>query len=92
MEARAETVTTARVSLLETFRIIKAVMAPTIAKGVIKRRASMVALAQRRDLDAKAVRLMQRLRRTYGDGPLLLPLPFRPQLLLLEPRPHKQRR
>lgn len=86
MEARAETVTTARVSLLDTFRIIKAVVAPTIAKGVIKRRASMVALAQRRDLDAKAVRLMQRLRKTYGDGPLLLPLPFRPQLLLLNPQ------
>lgn len=85
MEARAEPVTTARANLLDTFRIIKTVITPTIAKGVIKRRPSMEALAQRRDLDAKAVRLMQRLRKKYGNGPLLVPLPFRPQLLLLDP-------
>jgi len=84
MEARAEPVT-ARASLLDTFRIIKTVIAPTIAKGVIKRRPSMEALAQRCGLDTKAVRLMQRLRKTYGRGPLLVPLPFRPQLLLLDP-------
>ncbi|WP_234907958.1 hypothetical protein [Rhizobium rhizogenes] len=85
MEARVELVTTARASLLDTFRIIRTVMAPTIAKGVIKRRSSMEALAQRRQLDTKAVRLMQCLRKTYGRGPLLVPLPFRPQLLLLDP-------
>ncbi|RWY79908.1 cytochrome P450 [Rhizobium leguminosarum] len=85
MEARGEPMTTARASLLDTFRIIRTVMAPTIAKGVIKRRPSMEALAQRHDLDAKAVRLMQCLRKTYGRGPLLVPLPFRPQLLLLDP-------
>jgi hypothetical protein len=85
MKARVEPVTTARASLLNTFRIVRTVIVPTIAKGVIKRRPSMEALAQRRDLDAKAVRLMQGLRKKYGRGPLLPPLPFRPQLLFLDP-------
>ncbi|MFL5612858.1 MAG: cytochrome P450 [Gemmatimonadaceae bacterium] len=45
---------------------------PTVAKGVIIRRPRIVAIAERLQLDRKAVRCLQRLRRRYGDGPLLL--------------------
>ena len=79
---RASTVTKA--SILDTLRVVASVLAPTIAKGVIKRRPSMERMAQRRNLDLKAVKLMQDLRRKYGSGPLLLRLPFRPQILLLD--------
>lgn len=74
-----------RADFVDMLRVIATVLTPTIAKGVIKRRPSMVAFAQRRDLDTKAVRLMQRLRKKYGSDPLLLSLPFRSQLLLLNP-------
>ena len=81
MKAASKRMATA--SFLDALRVVMTVLAPTIAKGVIKRRASMEALVGRRDLDRKAVLLMQRLRRIYGDGPLYLALPFRPQVLLL---------
>ena len=53
-------------------------LAPTFAKGLIIRRPRMVALAQALDLDLRSVRLMQRLRRTRGKGPLLFRNPFHP--------------
>jgi hypothetical protein len=75
---------TAKASFIDTMRVVRSVLAPTIAKGVIKRRASMERMAERRDLDLKAVKLMQDLRRKYGSGPLFLRIPFRPQVLLLD--------
>lgn len=69
-------------SVFDTLRVVRSVLAPTIAKGVIKRRPKMEATAEHRHLDAKAVQLMQRLRIKYGDGPLQLRIPFRPQVLL----------
>jgi len=72
-------------SIFDTVRVMKTVVAPTIAKGVIKRRASVEALAQHHGLDTKALRLLQDLRRKYGNGPLLLRFPFRSQVLLLDP-------
>ncbi|MDR6821045.1 cytochrome P450 [Neorhizobium sp. 2083] len=71
-------------SVFDTLRVVRSVLAPTIAKGVIKRRPLMEATAEHGDLDAKAVQLMQRLRTKYGDGPLKLSIPFRPQVLLLD--------
>ncbi|MBY3345140.1 cytochrome P450 [Rhizobium laguerreae] len=74
-----------RASWIDTLRVVAAVMVPTAAKGVIIRRPIMERLAQRQDLDTGAVRQMQRLVKKYGRAPLLLPIPFRPQLLVLDP-------
>lgn len=59
---------------------------PTLAKGVVQRRPAMVALAERLGSDAAAVRRMQRLRARHGPGPVVVPLPFRPQAILLDAR------
>jgi hypothetical protein len=72
-------------TLLETLGILFGILLPTIAKGPIIRRPRMVALAERLDLDTRAVRRMQRLRNKYRTGPLRLRLPFRRQALLLAP-------
>lgn len=53
---------------------LSVVAGPNIAKGPIVRRPSMVALAERLNLDRRAVRLLQRLRARYGPGPLMLRL------------------
>ena len=62
------------------------VVLPTWAKGILLRRPIAVALAAKLDLDRKAVRFLQYLRKKYGAGPLLLPNPIRTQLLLLAER------
>ncbi|WP_260692651.1 cytochrome P450 family protein [Rhizobium laguerreae] len=74
-----------RASWIDTLRVVAAVVVPTAAKGVIIRRPIMERLAQRQGLDTSAVRQMQRLVRKYGRAPLLLPIPFRPELLILDP-------
>ena len=70
-------------SAADSLRFFVRVVLPTLAKGVLLRRRWGMSLAARLDLDAKAVRLMQRLRRTYGGQPLLLRNPIRPQAVLL---------
>lgn len=90
IETTAATAATARASLpkataRETVGLLANVVLPTVAQGPIIRRPKMIALADRLDLDRRAVRHMQRLRDAYGDGPLLLPNPFRPQALILSP-------
>ncbi|MCF6371288.1 cytochrome P450 [Rhizobium halophilum] len=70
-------------SRLDTLKVLTSVVLPTFGKGVIIRRPAVEGLAGRFNLDLSAVRLMQKLRRKYGASPLLLKIPFRPQLLLL---------
>ena len=72
-------------SLGDTLSVIAEVIIPTIAKGVIIRRPWFVALAVRLDLDRKAIRRVQHLRRLYGSGPLMLRLPIRKQAIILDP-------
>src|SRR5690349_7261760 len=55
---------------LETFAVFAEVLLPTLAKGVIIRRPNMLAVAERFDLDRRAIRRMQRLRNKYPAGPL----------------------
>ena len=82
---------TARASLpqmtvQETLAVAAEVLAPTLAKGPIIRRPRVVGLAERFELDKRAVRRMQRLRNKYGTGPLLMRLPpGRQQALILDP-------
>jgi cytochrome P450 len=74
-----------RASLIDTFRTISSIVLPTFGKGIIIRRPTMEAAAERMGFDTGAVKAMQRLRRKYGPGPLHLPIPGRPQLLLFDP-------
>lgn len=71
-------------TLRDTLGFVAGVVVPTVARGVISR-PRVVALAERLDLDRRAVRRMQRLRDRYGPGPLLLRLPVRSQAVVLAP-------
>jgi len=61
------------------------VVLPLATRGVILRRPPVVALAERLDLDRRAVHLLQRLRARYGPGPLRLRVPGRSVALVLSP-------
>jgi cytochrome P450 len=74
-----------KASLWDTLAVATEVFISTVAKGVILRRPRVVALAERLQLDRKAIRCLQRLRRRYGDGPLLLRIPGRSQAIVLAP-------
>ncbi|WP_191083417.1 cytochrome P450 [Roseococcus microcysteis] len=74
-----------RASLADTIATLAEVIGPTFAKGVIIRRPKVTRLAERLDLDSRGVRRMQKLRATYGTGPLVMNLPFRTQVLVLAP-------
>jgi len=74
-----------KASLWETLAVMGDVFLPTIAKGVIIRRPAILALAERFDLDRRAIRRMQRLRNKYGTGPLMIDLFGRRLVLLFDP-------
>ncbi len=70
----------------ETLDVLASVVVPLLAKGIIIRRPKVVALAERLDLNKRAVRRIQRLRNKYGTGPLLLRTPpWWPYALILSP-------
>jgi len=72
-------------SLADTLAVLAEVLAPNIAKGVIKRRERVVGIAERTELDTRAIRRVKRLRDTYGPGPVLLRVPVRNQAVILDP-------
>ena len=76
----------ARANSIDTLHVFGSVMLPTFGKGIFIRRPTMEAAAERMGFDTGAVKAMQRLRRKYGAAPLLLAIPGRPQLLLLDAR------
>jgi hypothetical protein len=61
------------------------VVLPTFAKGVILRRGGVLRWLEQFELEERALRRMARLRERYGQGPLLLAVPFRPQVVILSP-------
>jgi cytochrome P450 len=67
----------------DTLAVLGDVVVPTLWKGPLIRRRSVVARAERQGLDDRAVRRLQKLRAKYGPGPLVLPIPFRRQAVLL---------
>lgn len=73
----------ATASLFDTMVALGDVILPTLAKGPLIRRRKVVGMAERRHLDDKAVKRLQSLRHKYGDGPLVLSIPFRTQAILL---------
>lgn len=75
----------AKASVRDTLAVIAEVLLPTLGKGIFRRRPRMVAAAERFGLDSRAVRRLQALRKRYGDGPVILAVPFRTQAVVLSP-------
>jgi cytochrome P450 len=69
----------------DTLGVFAGVVAPNVAKGPIIRRPRVVGLAERMNLDQRAVRRMQRLQDRYGPGPLMLRVPGQPRAVILAP-------
>ena len=72
-------------TLRETIAIISQVMAPNVAKGVIRRRPNVVGVVERFGLDAKGIRQLQALSKKYGRGPLMLNVPTKRMAVILDP-------
>lgn len=72
-------------SVRDRLAFIAEVVAPTLAKGPLARRPRVVGLAETLGLDGRAVHRMQQLRATYGEGPVLVPLPGRLHAVVLSP-------
>ncbi len=73
-------------SAADTAALTAEVLLPTLALGPIIRRPRIVQLVERHDLVRRAVERMQRLRETYGDGPLMMRIPVRNQAVVLAPQ------
>lgn len=63
--------------------VIVEVLLPTLAKGTVLRRPTMMALTAWLDMDARAVRRLQKIRDKYGNGPLRLSIFGRKHALIL---------
>jgi cytochrome P450 len=72
-------------SAVDTMAVTSDMILPTLAKGPIIRRPRVVGVAERLDLVGRAVRRLQRLHETYGDGPLMMRLPVFRQAVVLAP-------
>ncbi|WP_350275516.1 cytochrome P450 [Kribbella sp. HUAS MG21] len=70
-------------SALDTGRILSDVLVPVLAQGPILRRPRLGIAAERLRTDDRALRCVRRLRRKYGDGPVLFRVPGRTLGLVL---------
>ncbi|KAJ9150576.1 Cytochrome P450 4c3 [Coniochaeta hoffmannii] len=86
MASSSEASRLSEASYYDSWRFFKNVLAPTLMKGVIKRRPWVEAAAQYLGLDTNAVRFLQEMRKKYGSGPLLVNLLFRSQVVTLDPK------
>ncbi|MCK8677909.1 cytochrome P450 [Streptomyces lichenis] len=77
--------TPARASGRETARLAARIVAPTLAGGVIIRRRTGMALAERYQVDRRAIALLGELRGEHGPGPLRLDVAGRRFAVLLHP-------
>ncbi len=75
-----------RITAAESLSVLLAVGGPLIAKGVIIRRPPVVRLLQATGAEKTGIRMLQDLRRRYGDGPVMMRLPMREQAILLSPQ------
>src|SRR5690349_20420363 len=69
--------------VLDTLRVLGAVVAPTLATGVIKRRPRLMWLTERLGLDCRAVATTSRLRDRHGGAPVAIRVPGRSFVLPL---------
>ena len=74
-----------RLTAIETAAVLAVAGGPLLAKGVMVRRPWIVGLLQATGIERSSVALLQRLRRRYGTGPVMLRLPGREQAVLLSP-------
>jgi cytochrome P450 len=74
-----------KASVRDTAGVTADVVVPTVSKGVIIRRPRVTRMADRMELDRRAVRRMQRLRDRYGDGPVMLRIPGQHRAVILTP-------
>jgi cytochrome P450 len=74
-----------RATLPETLAVVVGVAGPVLAEGVVRRRPRAVAAAEYLDLTRRAIKILQRLRRRYGPGPVLLTVAGRRHALILDP-------
>ncbi|TRO87660.1 cytochrome P450 [Glycocaulis profundi] len=74
-----------RASAAETLAFAGEVALPTLGKGVLIRRPTVVKAADRLEMDARGVHRLQRLRARHGDRPLRLRLPGPPRIVVLSP-------
>ncbi|MFG3499249.1 cytochrome P450 [Streptomyces sp. NPDC047928] len=74
-----------RASARDTARIAAVLVAPTLAAGVVLRRRTGMALAERYAVDRRATELLRDLRARYGPGPLRLDLGGRHFAVVLRP-------
>lgn len=71
------------ISFADKLAVIVDVLLPTTAKGVLLRRRRITRLASQLDADKRAVNRLQKIRDTYGDGPVLLSILGRQHALVL---------
>lgn len=67
----------------ETAAVVRDVLAPLVARGVIVRRPRAVGLLDRMDVDERAVACLRGLRDDYGEGPVRLRIPGRELAIVL---------
>ncbi|SEF63313.1 Cytochrome P450 [Thermomonospora echinospora] len=72
-----------QISVPDTVRLGGALFVPWRTSGLVRRRSRLAALAVRFGTDRRAVRLLARLRRRYGPGPLRIPWRGQRMVLLL---------
>ncbi|MBB6569905.1 hypothetical protein HNR71_005542 [Kribbella sandramycini] len=72
-------------SLLDTSRAIGDVLLPVVARGAILRRPRLMRLAERLQVDARALREVRRLRTRYAEGPVPLRIAGRIVALVTAP-------
>jgi cytochrome P450 len=71
-------------SLVDSLQFNQTVIVPNAVQGLFKRRPAAVGIATRLDVDGRAVRLMQGLRRRHGPGPVWIRVMTDRALLVLE--------
>ena len=71
-------------SLTESVQFNQTVIVPNAVQGLFLRRPRAVGIATKLDVDGRAVRLMQRLRRRHGPGPVWIRVMTDRALLVLE--------
>lgn len=74
-----------RAGWVQSAAVLAEVAVPTIAKGIIIRRRGAMALAERLNLDQRALRRLERLRANSGPGPVMISLPGRKIAFVLAP-------
>ncbi|MGY6501433.1 MAG: cytochrome P450 [Acidimicrobiales bacterium] len=85
MAATTQTDQLPHLSTLDAVRFVRDVGAPLIGRGVIIRRPRILRALDLLDADRRAVALMQDLSQRYGAGPVVVPIPGRPIVVVLDP-------